>query len=132
MAQISTNIPDNSDDVIGLEDLVRSVRGLARSTRDLAESTAEVAERELNMAIRISEELRDSVLSEKALEKARQDPLAASARDDAHRVVDIVADVGIVLTQSAVGFLERFADDRRPALAKRRVEIGNGDDNLRG
>lgn len=121
--------PDNTtstkpqDDTIGLEDLTRSVRGLARATRNLSESAAEVAERELNMAIRISETIHKSVLSEKAIEKARSNPLAAGFRDDAHRVVDMVADVGTILTQSAVEFLERFADDRRPPSVKERVEI---------
>ena len=117
------NTPDNQDDTIGLEDLTRSVRGLARVTRDLSESAAEVAERELNMAISISENIYNSVVSEKAIEKARSNALSAGLRDDAHRVVDLVADAGTILAQSAVEFLERFADDRRPPSAKKRVEI---------
>ena len=113
----------DQNDTIGLEDLTRSVRGLARVTRDLGESAAEVAERELSMAVSISENIYNSVVSEKAIEKARSNALAAGLRDDAHRVVDLVADAGTILAQSAVEFLERFADDRRPANVKERVDI---------
>ncbi|HLA43846.1 MAG TPA: hypothetical protein VJZ27_10440 [Aggregatilineales bacterium] len=120
------NEQSRTQDTIGLEDLTRSVRGLARSTRNLGEATFDVAERELNMAIRISEQIRDSVVSKDAIEKARKSPIASSVRDDAHRIVDLVADVGIVVAQSAVEFLERFADDRRPPTAKERVEIKEG------
>lgn len=100
----------------GLEDVVRSLRALVRSTRKLGGASIEVLERELAMAIDISEQLRDRVISQEALERARSDKLAADARRSAHRIVDLVADVGTVGIMSAIDFVENFVDQRRPPL----------------
>lgn len=100
----------------GLEDVTRAVRGLLRTTRNLGESTFDVAERELAMAIQVSAQIRDSTLSDEALERARNEGLSARLRQDAHQAVDIAADLGSVLYTSALDFLERFADERRPPL----------------
>ena len=127
--QTDTNIPQqNRNEAIGLEELVRSMRGLARSTRSLGESTFEVAQREIGMAIRISEQLRDAVITESALQKARKSPLASVTRQDAHRLVDLIADTGTVLTQTVVEFVERFVDDPRPRDIKRPVNIEGAED----
>jgi hypothetical protein len=101
----------------GLEDVTRAVRGLLRTSRDLGESTFDVAERELAMAIQVSAQIRDSTLSEKALERARTEGVTARLRQDAHQAVDIAADLGSILYTSGLDFLERFADDRRPPLS---------------
>jgi len=101
----------------GLEDVTRAVRGLLRTSRDLGESTFDVAERELAMAIQVSAQIRDSTLSEKALERARTEGVTARLRQDAHQAVDITADLGSILYTSGLDFLERFADDRRPPLS---------------
>jgi len=100
----------------GLEDVTRAVRGLLRTTRDLGESTVDVAERELAMAIEVSAQIRDSTLSEKALERARTEGVTARLRQDAHQAVDIAADLGSILYTSGLDFLERFADIQRPPL----------------
>ena len=100
----------------GLEDVVRSVRALARSSRKVAEAAAHVAERELAMAITISERLRDSVVSAETLRHARAEELPAKMRDNAHRVVDLVADIGAVAFSTAIRFVEGFVDEPRKAI----------------
>ena len=94
-----------------------TLRKLDRTSRDLGESTFDVAERELAMAIQVSAQIRDSTLSEKALERARTEGVTARLRQDAHQAVDIAADLGSILYTSGLDFLERFADDRRPPLS---------------
>lgn len=101
----------------GLEDVTRSVRALARATRSVGESAADVIERELAMAINISEQIRDRVISPDMLAEARSEGLPARLREDAHRALDLVADVGSIAYTSLLEFLERFTDERRPALA---------------
>ncbi len=101
----------------GLEDVVRSVRAVVRASRAVGEASADVLERELAMAIGISEQIRDSVFSEKMLEEARTEGLPARLRSDAHRVLDLAADAGAIVYNSALTFLENFADERRAPLA---------------
>ena len=108
------------EDPTGVEDVTRSVRELARRTRELGESVADVAERELAMAIRISARVRDEVISANKLAEARRSPLSAKLRQDAHEIVDVVADVGTVLAISTVDFFESFTDERRPPLERTR------------
>lgn len=100
----------------GLEDVVRSVRALARSTRGVTESAVAVAERELAMAIAISEQLRDRIISAKALEEARQQNLSSRFRQDAHRALDLMADAVAVAQLTAIRFFENLVDERRPPL----------------
>lgn len=101
----------------GLEDVVRSVRTLARTTRGLAVDSAGVLERELAMAIRISEQIRDSALSAESLAEARRSELPARLRKDAHQALDLAADVASVGLLVAMRFFEGFVDEpRTPAL----------------
>ena len=111
-----------SDRTIGLEDLARSVRALARSTRELGMEATQVVERELAMAIRISEDLRDQVIADQALERVRNDDLWGQFRKDAHTTVDLVMDASGLVALSALDFLERLADDRRPPLQQDRPQ----------
>ncbi len=101
----------------GLEDVVRSVRAVVRASRAVGEASADVLERELAMAISISEQIRDNVFSEKMLEEARAEGLPARLRSDAHRALDLAADAGAIVYNSALTFLENFADERRAPLA---------------
>jgi hypothetical protein len=96
----------------GADDVVTSVRKLARSTANLGAASAEVLERELAMAIRISEQIRDRMISREALEEARKQEVLSSLRTDAHRAVDLVADVGAVGIVAFSDFLTRFIDQR--------------------
>ena len=68
----------------GLEDVTRSVRAVLRATRSVGEASADVLERELAMAINISEQIRDNVVSEKMLKEARTVGLPARLREDRH------------------------------------------------
>lgn len=101
----------------GLEDVTRSVRAVLRATRSVGEASADVLERELAMAINISEQIRDNVVSEKMLKEARTEGLPARLREDAHRALDLVADTGAIFYNNALTFLEKFADERRQPLA---------------
>jgi butyrate kinase len=101
----------------GLEDVTRSVRAVLRATRSVGEASADVLERELAMAISISEQIRDKVVSEKMLKEARSEGLPARLRSDAHRALDLAADTGAIFYNSALTFLEKFADERREPLA---------------
>ncbi|VAW95834.1 hypothetical protein MNBD_GAMMA20-2213 [hydrothermal vent metagenome] len=101
----------------GLEDVVRSVRAVVRASRAVGEASADVLERELAMAISISEQIRDNVFSEKMLQEARTEGLPARLRSDAHRALDLAADAGAIVYNSALAFLENFADERRAPLA---------------
>lgn len=107
---------DSLEDRTGLEDVIRSLRRLTRESRNLAVTGTEVMERELAMAITISEQIRNGVLSEEALKEVRTEGLPAQLRKDAHRIVDLVADVLAVGSLSAVRFAEHFADEPRPPL----------------
>jgi hypothetical protein len=97
----------------GLDDVSRSLRELVGTTRSLAEDASSVLERELAAAIRISEGLRDDVVSGAALKEAREGRLTRKLRDDSHRFVDLVADVGGVAGQSALRLVRRFAEEPR-------------------
>jgi len=101
----------------GLEDVTRSIRAVMRASRAVGEASADVLERELAMAISISEQIRDNVFSEKMLEEARTEGLPARLRSDAHRALDLAADAGAIVYNSALAFLENFADERRAPLA---------------
>jgi hypothetical protein len=106
-----------TEGTIGLEDLTRSVRALLRSGRSLSTSTLEVAERELAMAIGISESIRDDIVTRESLQRARHKGVMASFRNDGHRMVDLIMDVGSIAVNSGLDFLENFADQHRPPLA---------------
>ena len=114
MATASTSKLDNPT---GLEDVVRSVRELARSTRTVGLDAAHIVERELAMVMTISERIRDNTLSTDILQKARSKPLLANLRQDAHRAVDLVADVASVAYVTASDFFEGLIDERRPKHA---------------
>ena len=107
----------------GLEDVVRSLRALVRSTQNLGAASIEVLEREMRMAVEISEQLRDRIISNEELERARKDTLASEARQSAHRVVDLVSDVSTVGILNVIDFVNKFVDQRRPPL-ERVVRVG--------
>lgn len=97
----------------GLEDVIRSVRALARTTRGLAESSADLVEREIALAVRISEGIRDRVVAKEALERARRDPLLAQLAEDAQRITRLATDAVSLVYVNVVDFVEGFADERR-------------------
>lgn len=112
----------SSPTAAGLEDVVRSLRVLTRSGRDLVVDGGAVLERELSMAVSISERLRDEALSAESLERARKGKLNAALREDTHRLVDLIADVGGVAALSAIRFAEELADAPRAVRAVDSVE----------
>ena len=88
------------------DDIARSLGSLVDSSFRLAETGAEVMERELAMVIRLSQRVRDQVISAELLETARKQPIPARFREDAHAVVDLMADLGAVAFQSSLNFIE--------------------------
>jgi hypothetical protein len=92
------------------------LRVLVRNSRNLVIDAGGVLERELAMAISLSERLRDESISPETLERVRPGRLNQRLRDDAHRIVDLVADVGGVAAGLGVRFVEQFADTPRSAL----------------
>ncbi|GEM_PF-2935997 len=107
---------ETQSDNVGLEDVARSVRGLLRSTRNLGTASLEVVEREIAMAISISEQIRDGLISPQALERSRKQAMIGQFRNDAHRTVDLAIDAGGLVVSTALDFLEKFADSRRRSL----------------
>jgi hypothetical protein len=100
----------------GIDDLAQSLRSLTRSGRALLTDGGNIVERELAMAITISERLRGDIFSENVLEDVRSRPFNARLRADAHRAVELVADVGGVLVTGAAQFARQIAEERRPPL----------------
>jgi len=100
-------------DAAGLEDVIRSVRVLARQARELVEQAGGVAEREVAMALTVTEDVRDRVVSKDALTKARQQPLLRGLRQDAHRAVDIAFDAAATVYVFGVEIVEGFLDRPR-------------------
>jgi hypothetical protein len=90
----------------GVDDIGRSLGKLVDSSFHLAETGAEVMERELALVIRLSQRVRDQVISAELLAQARKQPIPARFREDAHAVVDLVADVGAVFFQSSINFID--------------------------
>lgn len=100
----------------GVEDVMRSLRELVRGVRELAGDATQVAQREVAMAVKISEQIRDSVISAEALKRVRNERVLADFRRDAHKMVDLAVDVSGVALQSVADFIENFTDQSRPAL----------------
>ena len=123
MANISPDV--HHEPTTGLEDVTRSLRTLVRSSRDVASDAIDIAERELAMAIQISEQIRDQSISAEALKNARQNKIVANLRDDAHRVIDLVADVSSLAVTSTLDFVQLVVDERRQPLETRSVELQN-------
>ena len=93
------------DATTGIEGVTRSVGRLIGSSFKLTETAADIMERELALVIRLSQRVRDEVISAETLEKARQQPIPARFREDAHAMVDLVADAGALLFQSYTSFI---------------------------
>lgn len=103
-------------DTTGVEDVTRSLRAVLRATRNVGEASADVVEREVSLAIRISEDIRDRIVTDEMLAEARNEPLMARLRSDTHRAVDLFADATSVVYVNGLRFLESFADERRPDI----------------
>jgi hypothetical protein len=118
-ATTTTTTGTAGTDRTGLEDVLVAVRNLARQTRGLAEDSAGVLERELAMALSVAESLRDKVISAKALEQARANPLLSRVRADAHRAVDLGMDALSTGYVFGVELVETVVDRPRPSLTVR-------------
>jgi len=101
----------------GADDIARSLGLLLDSSFQLAETGAEVIQRELAMVIRLSERVRDQVISADLLEQARKQPIPAKFRASAHAAVDMAADLGAVAFQLSVNFIDGLTG-RSPAPVK--------------
>jgi hypothetical protein len=107
----------------GVDAVARSMGALAESSLHLAETTADVMERELALVIRLSQRVRDQVISEDVLEKAREQPIPARFRQDAHDIVDLVADVGAVLFRASINFVDGLAGTNAPPTGEPLIPV---------
>lgn len=119
----SPKVAVSAEPATGLEDITRSLRAVLRASREIGEVSADVAERELALAIRISENIRDRIVADKMLEEARAEPLMSRLRDNTHRAVDLFADATSVAFVNGKQFLESFADESRPPLESVRKQL---------
>jgi hypothetical protein len=101
-----------------VDEVFSSFRELTHSGGTVLAAGGAALERELNMAIRLSEQIRDSVLTAKSIEQARAQKLNKSLRADGHRIVDVLADVTGVAAAAAV----RLADG---LLVASRAAVGD-------
>ena len=106
----STTQPTVSEKPTGLEDVMQSVQDLARSASDLGKVSANVVERELALAVKISAQLRDDVISKETLEEARKQELPAKLRKDAEDTINLIADFGAIMLLTVTRFLKNFTD----------------------
>ena len=107
----------------GVDDVARSIGSLAESSLHLAETTAEVMERELALVIRLSQRVRDQVISADLLASAREQPIPARFRQDAHDIVDLVADIGAVLFQSSINFIDGLTGTTTPTSGEPLIPV---------
>ena len=98
------------------DDVSNSLKVVIRSTRNLGENTVDFVGRELAMAVKLSEQLRDEIFSHELLEEARANPVAASYRATAHRAVDVIADVGSVGYVLVLRAADSLAGKRRKVI----------------
>lgn len=78
------------------DDVSRSLKAVIRSSRNLGENSVDFVGREVAMAVRLAEQVRDEIFSDDLLQDARRSPVPASFRSSAHRAVDVIADIGSI------------------------------------
>jgi hypothetical protein len=100
-----------------VDDVVRSLRVLTRTGQDLVMDGSAVIEQELAMVISLAERLSEESIPSGTRERVRSGLLNRRIREDTHRVVDLVADVGGVVAAAGVQFIDTFVEPRRPAPA---------------
>jgi hypothetical protein len=98
----------------GIDDILASLHSVTRAGGRVVVTGGSLLEREINMAIRLSEDVRDSLFSAEALEEARARPLNHRLRSDGYRLVDLLADVGGVTVHGAIRVADTFFAQRPP------------------
>ena len=98
-----------------IDDMLKALRSVGRSGGAVVSVSGNALERELDMAIRLSEQIRDSVINPETLAEARQQRLHEQIRADAHRLVDIVADFGAVAVLQMIRFADGILGSRSAA-----------------
>lgn len=117
-----TNQPPQTPAEGTFDDVSRSLKAVIRSSRNLGENSIDFVAREVAMAVRLSEQVRDEIFSAGLLDESRKSPVPASFRGSAHRAVDVVADIGSIgwvlamrVADSIAGKLENAATAAAPA-----------------
>jgi hypothetical protein len=98
----------------GIDDILASLQSVTRGGGRVAVTGGSLVEREINMAISLSEDIRDSLFSAEALAAARAQPLNKRLRTDGHRLVDLLVDVGGVTVHGALNAADSFFAQRPP------------------
>lgn len=104
-------------------DVRQAVTELWEAGLDLGILSLQAAERQLDAAIYLSEQVRDDLLGAQTEGRAqRQRGLAGELRQDAHRIVDVIADLAVYLLE--LGARERQQDTSLKAGVKAVEGIG--------
>ncbi len=97
----------------GIENVAKSARTLLRSLSGLSTTSLKMIERELAVAISVSEQIRDGLVTPLALESTRKKEVVNQFRADAHRAVDMAIDAGGLVLNIGLDFLDKFAEPNR-------------------
>ena len=100
-----------------IDDMLTALRSVGHSGGTVIRASGNALERELDMAVRLSEQIRDSVISPAALAEARENEFSAQMRADAHRLVDLVADFSGVAVLQVAHFADGLLGSRGPSTA---------------
>ena len=98
-----------------IDDMLKALRSVGRGSGEVIHASGNALERELDMPVRLSGQIRESVISPTALAEARKQKFNARMRADAHRLVDLVADFSGVAVLQVVHFADGFLGPRGTA-----------------
>jgi ABC-type methionine transport system permease subunit len=84
----------------------------------LLESATGLVERELAMAIRVAEQVRDEVIAKEALHEARERPILSAFRRDAVGIVNLAADAGALTVHNLSKLATRYTEHLRPPVTQ--------------
>jgi len=100
------------------DDVAHSVGELVRAVQTLLESATGLVERELAMAIRVAEQVRDEVIAKEALHEARERPILSAFRRDAVGIVNLAADAGALTVHNLSKLATRYTEHLRPPVTQ--------------
>jgi len=83
-----------------------TLRSMAKPGLELSDSVTSMVSDVMEAAVELSERVRENVLEKQAVERAREKGVAKTYREQAHRFVDVAADVMAVVTDGVRGWIE--------------------------
>lgn len=83
-----------------------TLRAMAKPGLELSDSVTSMVSDVMEAAVELSERVRENVLEKQAVERVREKGVAKAYREQAHRFVDVAADVMAVVTDGVRGWIE--------------------------